>query len=255
MTAGLAAVAGGRSGRAVMVPLSSGEGLGLLDAAMAAGQPVLVPAAFDAAVLRAAATAGQLPRLLAPLAPAARPATSTGGGAGLAGRLAGLDPARRAQLLTGLVREQAAAVLGHVSAEAVPAGQAFKDLGFDSLTAVELRNRLAAAAGRPLPATLTFDYPTPATLAGYLRTEVFQDDPADVVPLLAELDRIESIMSTATPDNAIRTQVAARLRNILSKWNGSGGETDSVAVAQKLETATDDEMLEFIHKEFGRPIQ
>jgi short-subunit dehydrogenase len=254
MTAHLGTVAGGRSGRTVMIPLATRDGLALLDAAATAGQPALVPAGFDTAVLRAAAAAGQLPRLLGALAPAARPIAAAAV-AGLAGRLAGLDSARRDQLLTELVREQAAAVLGYTSAGAVGAGQAFKDLGFDSLTAVELRNRLAATAGRPLPATLVFDYPTPAALAGYLRTEVLQDDPADVVPLLAELDRIESIISAATPDNAIRTQVATRLRNILSKWNGSGDDADSVTVTQKLEAATDDEMLEFIHKEFGRPIQ
>jgi acyl carrier protein len=232
--------------------------LALLDAARDRDQAVLVAARFDGAVLRAAGAAGELPGVLhrlvsGPARPAAAGAAAAGAGAGLAARLAGLDGGQRDRVLVQVVRAEAAAVLGHPTAEAVPAGRAFKELGFDSLTAVELRNRLAAVTGRRLPATLIFDYPTPMALAEYLRTEVLQDGSTEVVPLFAELDRIESIMSVVAPDDVIRTRVATRLRNILSKWNESADEAGSAAVTQKLETATDDEMLEFIHKELGRP--
>ncbi|MEV4494078.1 SDR family NAD(P)-dependent oxidoreductase, partial [Micromonospora coxensis] len=149
--------------------LTATEGAALFDAATGRA-----PATVAAARLRLTADAGQVPPILRLLARTGtrRQAGGVSSGTSWSDRLAGLarDEARR--LLVELVCAQAAAVLGHASAQAVPGGRAFKELGFDSLTSVELRNRLAAATGLRLPATLVFDHPTPERLAAHLHEQL-----------------------------------------------------------------------------------
>ncbi|MFF5257289.1 type I polyketide synthase, partial [Streptomyces leeuwenhoekii] len=113
-----------------------------------------------------------LARLLSdiPEARLARPATGTEAPGSLRARLAALEPAERDRVLLDLVRTHTATVLGHRTATAVPADRAFRDLGFGSLNAVELRNGLNAATGLRLPSTLVFDYPNPSALATHLGT-------------------------------------------------------------------------------------
>ncbi len=147
-------------------PISGSYGVELFDRACSQPAPFRAAIPVDKRVLRAAANAGLLPPLLSGLVPASRrrPAASTGS---LARHLATLPEAEREVTVLTMVREHTAAVLGH-SPEAIDPAANFKDLGFDSLGAVELRNRLARASGMRLEATLVFDYPSTEAIAGYL---------------------------------------------------------------------------------------
>ena len=180
MTGHLAANDLARIGQDGLGLLETAEGLALLDAALARDEALLVPA-------RLRIPAGQLPPLwreLSPKVPKGSPASRPGGLAaadaadGLRERLAAMPGADRDRVLADLVRRSAAAVLGHGSAAAVEPGRAFRELGFDSLTAVELRNRLGAVTGLRLPATVVFDFPTPVALAARLRAGLLGEDAA-----------------------------------------------------------------------------
>ncbi|MFE0589779.1 type I polyketide synthase [Micromonospora echinospora] len=174
-TAGMAATIGdadrARSVRAGITPMSAETGLELLDAALATGRPALVPAAIDVPAMRAQVVAGRVPSMLRVLLGAVTARRQAGRG-NWADRLAGLDPQEARDQVDVLVRGLVAQVLGHGGADAVPADRAFRELGFDSLTAVDLRNRINAATGLRLAATLVFDYPTPQILAGQVYAEL-----------------------------------------------------------------------------------
>ncbi|TYB44902.1 type I polyketide synthase [Actinomadura chibensis] len=153
-------------------PLTVEQGLALFDAAAGRREPLLVPIALDPAVL--AGDPDELPPLLGGLARRRR--RTSGGGAGAAGvlreRLAVLPEDERSAAVLEIVRAQAASVLGFDGPDAVGAERAFRDLGFDSLSAVELRSRVSRVTGLRLPATLVFDYPTPVVLARHLADEI-----------------------------------------------------------------------------------
>jgi polyene macrolide polyketide synthase len=166
MSAHLSAADRTRLARSGMEPLSSEEGLELFDAALALDEALVVPARLDLARLRAGARAGAAPALLRGLIRA--PAGPVGKERSLTRRLAEMPAGERVRVVLEMVRAHAATVLGHASPEALRVRRTFKELGFDSLTAVELRNRLAAATGLRLPVTLAFDHPTPTALAEYL---------------------------------------------------------------------------------------
>ncbi|BAJ33102.1 MULTISPECIES: type I polyketide synthase [Kitasatospora] len=181
MTGTLSATDLRRMARGGTSALGSEEGLALFDAALTLDEPLLVPVRIDLGRLRTAARTGPVPALLSALVPGAARRPASGADAAeadsLRRRLAALSPEDRLAALLDLVRSRVADVLGHGTAAAVDPDQAFKDLGFDSLTSVELRNRLGAATGRRLPATLVFDHPTPAAVAAHLAGRLVPDGP------------------------------------------------------------------------------
>ncbi|MFI0411703.1 SDR family NAD(P)-dependent oxidoreductase [Actinomadura sp. 3N508] len=166
MTSALTAADLARMKRSGMHPLTDEQGLALLDAALRLDQPHVV-----ATPITAATTAHHSSPLLRSLAPRGRRASSSSTNA-LAQQLAKLSSEQQLEHLLRVVRDQAAAVLGHSTAGTIVADRPFKELGFDSLTAVELRNRITSATQLRLPPTLIFDHPTPTALAGHLRSKL-----------------------------------------------------------------------------------
>ncbi|MBO1418193.1 type I polyketide synthase, partial [Streptomyces sp. FH025] len=220
MTGGLTATDRHRLARAGVRPLPTTDALALFDAALTAGTPALAPVRFDLPTLR---RAGDPPALLRELV---RPR-----------RRQAVDRVWTQADVLRLVVGQVALVLGHSSPEAVNPDQAFTDIGFDSLTAVELRNQLDADTGLRLPATLVFDHPTPARLAAFVHTRLHGTQPD---PLLAELDQLKSTLDAAAADADYET-VAARLEALLAAWTAK--RTGSAA---GVDEASDDELFSLL---------
>ena len=245
-----------RGGIAPMLPRLAITALGQVLADSTETLPVL--AAVDWAAYAPGLTAWRPSPLLAEIAEArqAVEAASSQQSAGtvlLAERLAGLSAAGQEQAVLEVVSQVAAAVLGHASADAVRPGAVFRDLGFDSLTAVEFRNQLGAMTGLQLPATLAFDYPTPQALAQWLRAETAGEAAATLAPILAGLDKLESDLSGADVDQDARTRITLRLNALLENWKGVpelAGHTD---VAGQLQATTPEELLRFIDSELDLP--
>jgi acyl carrier protein len=170
------------------------------------------------------------------------PAAPTG--PSLADRLAGLTPAERDEVLVGLVRAEAAVVLGHDSPATIGPTRTFRDLGLTSLTAVDLRNRLAGATGLTLPASLVFDYPTPATIAEFLAGQLDVPSAAPSSPL-GFLDQLEAALEATGGDNADTAEAVTRLRALVARWSDiadvprTGSDGDEI----DLDAATDDELF------------
>ncbi|WP_329216666.1 type I polyketide synthase [Streptomyces sp. NBC_01485] len=202
MTGHLAAGDLARLRRAGMSALTDAEGLDLFDAALGADRAPVVAVRLDVGAVRASGAVHPLLRQLAGAparrAVAAGPAGAEPGGQGLRGRLAARPAAERGRLLLDLVRDQAALVLGHETSTAIGLDQAFKELGFDSLTAVELRNRLNTQTGLRLPPTLIFDYPTATALGEHL-LRALDFGPAPQAPADVPDDDVRRLLATIPP--------------------------------------------------------
>jgi short-subunit dehydrogenase/acyl carrier protein len=252
------AVAGDRARRGGIAPMPPRQAIAALSQVAAGDDPAVLVADVEWQRFAPAFTSVRPNPLISGVAEAREAIEATGAGPGrgdgagrelLAGRLAVLPAAEQEHVLLDLVRAEAAAVLGYPSPDAIAPAAAFRDLGFDSLTAVELRNRLGVTTGLQLPATLVFDYPTSAVLAGYLRAEITHDRAASSLPMLTELDRLESMISTVSAQERVR--VTARLEAILAKSRSVEEPMDHGAVDPDLQQATADEIFNFIDNEFG----
>jgi mycoketide-CoA synthase len=198
MTGALGAADRARFGRDGIVAMSADEALELMDTALIVDEPFLLPAHIDVAALRVKFDGGTLPPMFVDLinAPTRRQVDDLLAAAksksALLQRLEGLPEDEQYAVLLDLVRSNIATVLGTSSPEAIDPDRAFQELGFDSLTAVEMRNRLKSATGLALSPTLIFDYPNSAALAGYMHRELVgaseQQTPA--APGEAEIQRV-----------------------------------------------------------------
>ncbi len=253
LTAKMDAASRARLARGGLIAIGDGDGLELFDRARTGPDALAVAVPMEVAALSSLSRAGSLPPLLAGLVRAGSRRRSKAASGSLSRRLAGVSEAEREEVVLNLVREEVAAVLGHASPEAIDADANFKDLGFDSLGAVELRNRLAQATGMRLKATLVFDHPSSAEVGAYLLGELGEDS-SGRSPIYDDLDRLEATLARVE-DAAERDRLTARIRafnaRLTQLWGSAGGDPEGELAAINLDSASDDELFELIDKELG----
>ncbi|MFJ2444505.1 type I polyketide synthase [Streptomyces sp. NPDC087658] len=263
-TSGMTAALGDRDRerlrRTGTAALPTARALALFDTALTTGAPTVTAAPLDLPALRARHRDQPVPVLLRELfgAPPRRAAAAvrpdSPPGADFAARLAALPEEERHAQVLALVLDRTAQVLGHADAAAIDPDQAFKDQGFDSLTAVELRNQLRAATGLAAPVTLIFDHPSPVALADHLLQQAVPAGPGPEELLRRDLDRLETAAETLLPDDLSHAEVADRLRRILHRLDAATPAAAGHAVADTddtLSAASADEVLAFIDSQFG----
>jgi epothilone synthetase B len=169
-------------------------------------------------------------------------------------RLTGLPETQADQIVLNIVRTETAAILGHTNPEAIDPQRPFLELGFDSLMAIKLRNRLKTTTGLRLPATVAFDYPTPMRLATHLRgalSPYLSPDKKTVsVSIDSTIGKLDSLLASVALQDHERREIRRRLHSALSKLEDVDTKENNNAIAKKVFAATDEELYEFIAQEF-----
>ncbi|NEC91815.1 type I polyketide synthase [Streptomyces sp. SID12501] len=281
MTAGLTGTDLRRLRDTGLLPLDAEHGLALFDTALRRPGPALrLPLALSLPVVRRVAHEGRAPLLHRELAGSAwrdaaatrTEATTTGdpgaGASTLDQLLTGRTAREQEDLLLEQVRAHASAVLGHRDGRRVEPARTFKELGFDSLMAVELRNRLSTAGGVRMPAGLLFNQPTPLAVARYLRTRIGPPDVPAPGTIDEEIGHLEELVASTTAGRSDLDRTAERLRLLLARCeerytatdvtvhgaadaSAAGEPAESDGVRAALRTASVDEIFSFIDQEFG----
>ncbi|MEU7755022.1 type I polyketide synthase [Micromonospora sp. NPDC049171] len=225
-----------RLARLGLRPVATEAAMVMFDAATAGTEPLYALTGLDLAAVRAT---GAVPPLLRALMPAAS-SHPAGTGEPAAARLGALPAAERRPALLRLVRGQAAAVLGYADQQALAEDRVLQEFGLDSLTAVELRNRIGAAIGTQLPAGVVFDHPSVGALAAYLDRIVAPDPRAAARALLADLDRIGENLAAAV-EVGDAADLAERLHALLKIVQPGAGPAGA-----DLAAASDEELFALV---------
>ncbi|MGP4004588.1 SDR family NAD(P)-dependent oxidoreductase, partial [Streptomyces sp. 8N706] len=231
-----------RLARGGMTALGTAEGLALFDAADGAPDALFVAARLDPSAHRGP-VAPQLRDLIRPALRRAAQAGAATDADALVKRLMPLAGPDRIRLLSNLVRDHAAIVLGHTSGTAVPSGRAFRDLGFDSLSAVELRNRLSKATGLRLPSAVAFDHPNAEALGAFLLAQLAPADADPTETVLAELDRLAAVLGAVTT-HGTDDRITTRLRSLQNRWEQATGAPS--ADGDDLDEASDEDLFRLV---------
>ncbi|WP_326837398.1 SDR family NAD(P)-dependent oxidoreductase [Amycolatopsis rhabdoformis] len=228
------------------------DGLALFDRAMTVDGPVVAPARVDR-VAAAAQPSRMLENLVVRRPEPGDTAAEPEAGPRLAERLTAMTPTDRVRTMTDLVRGQVAAVLGHATPDDVQPTQAFKDIGMDSLTSVELRNRLNEATGLRLPTTIAFDNPNPEVLAGHLVGELIGTTAVAVAvtgSVTTRLDALETTFLTIALDTSARPMLRKRLRALLGRIDDDTTTTETPV--STVDTATDEDLFAMLDDQLGQ---
>jgi pimaricinolide synthase PimS1 len=248
MAGGLQEAHSARIARSGLLPLSESEGLGLFDLALTQDRSLVVPTGVDRSAMSGYARAGAVPAILRLLTRSGATNGQVREAGALTKRLASAPEQERQSILQEAVCAHAAFVLGYPTSEEVSPAQPFKDLGFDSLAAVELRNRLNLALGANLPVTLVFDYPTPGALAQYLSESFEPAGDGDGVGFDAELDRLERLFASGVPTEQ-SPKLRQRLQAILDGLEEDGDRAPEADMAELARSTSAAEVFDFIERE------